>query len=59
MYFPGMKVGKLLNDLTQMTYNWWALSPLFFNKLIISVTYALCSISTLVETMGISTSMQK
>jgi len=31
MYLHGMKVGKLLDDLIQMTYNWWALSPLFFS----------------------------
>ncbi len=29
MYLHGMKVGKLLDDLIQMTYNWWALSPYF------------------------------
>jgi hypothetical protein len=33
MYLHGMKVGKLLDDLAQMTYSWWALSPFFLNKL--------------------------
>jgi len=31
MYLHGMKVGKLLDDLIQMIYNCWALSPSFFS----------------------------